>query len=147
MRLPAEQRPAWLNGAREHLAEQHAERDAQRLAHARGQLTLPGADVASLRRRREASRRLEPLPDGRRDPLDKTPAKPGLRTLHVEVGKHTAWLYGEKTVRLLERAGVVQRQWDWQRRVWMVPVQYADDVITYAEWRERRVVTVEAVDR
>jgi len=121
-----------------------------------------------IRRRRRASLRLEPLPDGRRDPWSRSQhllddhdgdeAVHGLRTncfkvprsLHVEVGARTAWIYGRDgrdIFTLLDEIGLDQRQWDAGRRVWMVPVQYADDVISFAEWRQRRVVTVVAVDR
>lgn len=69
------------------------------------------------------------------------------RTLRVEVGRHTAWLFGEKTFDLLDAVGIEQRQWDHKQRVWMIPVQYADDVMAWAEWRQRRVVTCEVIDR
>jgi hypothetical protein len=145
--LSPEARTAWLADARVHLAERRAERHAQSVAHARGQLPLPAADVSGLRRRRQASLRCEPLDAaGRRDPMSTRRRMPAL-TLHVEVGKRTAWLHGERIVELLDAAQVERRQWDWQRRLWMVPIDRADDVITYAEWRQRRVVTVEAIDR
>ncbi len=102
---------------------------------------------AQLRRRREASLRCEPLADGQRDPWSR-PRATVARTLHVEAGRRTAWLYGEKVFALLDAVGIEQRQWDHSgRRVWMIPMQYADDVMAYAEWKQRRVVTCEAVDR
>jgi hypothetical protein len=109
-----------------------------------------------LRRRRQAALRCEPLQDGRRDPW---PADRGVRvktnsfpspTLHVEVGARTAWLYGSDgrdMFALLDKVRIERRQWDYQRRVWMIPVQYADDVMAWAEWKQRRLVTCEAVDR
>ncbi len=101
-----------------------------------------------LRRRRQASLRCEPLADGtgRRDPWSRPRATPA-RTLHVEVGRRTAWLFGDKTFALLDAVGLERRQWDASRRVWMIPMQYADDVMAYAEWKQRRVVTCTAVDR
>lgn len=101
---------------------------------------------AQLRRRRGASYRCQPLEDGRRDPVAKKVTR-SPRTLRVEVGRHTAWLFGEKTFDLLDAVGIEQRQWDHKQRVWMIPVQYADDVMAWAEWRQRRVVTCEVIDR
>ncbi len=126
--------------------------------------------AAQLCRRRQGSYRLEPLLDGRRDPWSsrrdgarlhdhdlhdgggrrRTRSTAAPRTLRVEVGARTAWLYGRDgrdVFTLLDEVGVQQRQWDWQRRVWMVPISRADDVIAWAEYRQRRLVTVEAVDR
>jgi hypothetical protein len=119
----------------------------------------PRQDVpVQLRRRRQASLRCEPLHDGLRDPWtsrrdvdrvrDSTPISP--RTLHVEVGARTAWIYGrdgQDVFALLDAVGIDRRQWDAERKVWMVPVAYADDIMAWAEWRQRRIVTVEAVDR
>lgn len=102
-----------------------------------------------LRRRRQASLRCEPLADGRRDPWSSKGTR-SLRTLHVEVGARTAWLYGRDgrdIFALLDELGLDRRQWDQARRVWMVPIQHADDVMAWAEWKQRRVVTCEAVDR
>jgi hypothetical protein len=67
--------------------------------------------------------------------------------LHIEVGKRTAWLYGNRVVELLNRAQIDQRQWDHRRRCWMVPAGRADDVATAAELFQRRTVTVKQVDR
>ncbi|MCU1669507.1 MAG: hypothetical protein JWP40_2434 [Blastococcus sp.] len=115
----------------------------------------PRQDVpVQLRRRRQASLRCEPLHDGLRDPWtsrrvrDSTPISP--RTLHVEVGARTAWIYGrdgQEVFALLDAVGIQRRQWDAERKVWMIRVQDADDVMAFAEWRQRRIVTCEAVDR
>jgi hypothetical protein len=70
--------------------------------------------------------------------------------LHVEVGRYTAWIYGRDgrdIFTLLDEVGLERRQWDQDRRVWMIPMQFADDVMAYAEWKQRRVVTCEAVER
>lgn len=113
---------------------------------------------AQLRRRRQASLRCEPLNDGRRDPWSSSRPQEHQdrstisvpRTLHVEVGKHTAWLHGrdgQDVFRLLDEVRLERRMWDWSRKAWMVAIQDADDVMAYAEWRQRRIVTCEAVDR
>jgi hypothetical protein len=112
---------------------------------------------AELRRRRQASLRCEPLDDGRRDPWtsrglhdESRKSSISARTLHVEVGRHTAWLHGrdgQDVFRLLDEVGIDRRQWDARRRVWQIPLQYADDVMAWAEWRQRRTVTCEDVDR
>lgn len=115
----------------------------------------PAQDTASqLRRRRAASRRLEPMADGRRDPfdVDKRDRWTSTRTLHVEVGRRTAWLFGGRAKHLIEaasqRAGApIPSQWDHLRRIWMIPITHADDVLVYAEHVEGRFTTVEAVDR
>lgn len=101
---------------------------------------------AQIRRRRAAASRCAPLSDGRQDPLS-LPKGARLRSLHVEVGRRSAWIHGDKVFELLDAVGIERRQWDHLRRVWCVPVQFADDVISWAEWRQRRVVTCEAVER
>lgn len=107
----------------------------------------PETIPAQLRRRRAASYRCEPLADGRRDPVSKKRPANVARTLHIAVGRRTAWLFGDRTFDLLEQVGVDRRQWDYEKRVWMIPSQFADDVMAFAEWRQRRVVTCEAIDR
>jgi len=76
VRLRPEDRSAWLAEAREVFTERRAERDRDKLRHARGELQLDGADVEGIRRRREAARRMPPRPDGRRDPLEPAPQPP-----------------------------------------------------------------------
>jgi hypothetical protein len=126
--------------------------------HAQTTATVREAPGIQLRRRRQASLRCEPLQDGRRDPwtsargvtADSRKSSADSRTLRVEVGRRTAWLYGRDgrdVFTLLDEIGLERRQWDWERRVWMIPIQYADDVMAFAEWKQRRVVTCEAVDR
>ncbi len=92
----------------------------------------------------------------RRSPRRTTPAPfdaaPKVRrTLRVEVGRRTCWLYGDeetgRAVRgLIERVGA-PCMWDHTRRCWMVSVNRADDVIAAAEHWQRRHVDVVAVDR
>jgi len=74
-------------------------------------------------------------------------ARPSLSTLHVEVGRYSAWLDGPHVPTLLDAAGVTERRFDVDQQRWMVPVDRADDVMSWAEWRERRVVTCSDVDR
>ncbi|SDN51147.1 hypothetical protein SAMN05660199_00165 [Klenkia soli] len=80
--------------------------------------------------------------------VDGTPV-PCARSLRVEVGRHTAWLHGEDVRALLAVAQIdgKHKQYDGERECWMVPVDYADQVMTVAEWHQRRLVTQEAVDR
>ncbi len=107
----------------------------------------PQDTPTQLRRRRQASLRYEPMADGRRDPWSSSKGARQTRTLHVEAGRRTAWIYGAKTFELLDAVGIERRQWDHQRRVWMIPIQFTDDLMAYAEWKQRRVVTCEAVER
>ena len=66
-------------------------------------------------------------------------------TLHVEVYRHTARLYGGRIWQLLELAGADARMYDRQLGCWTVPANRVDDVICVAEYRQRRFVTVEEV--
>jgi hypothetical protein len=77
------------------------------------------------------------------EPLKTTAA--GCPTLHVELHRNTARLYGARISQLLDQAGVDARQYDRERHCWTVPVTRADDVICIAEYRQRRFVTVEEV--
>jgi hypothetical protein len=115
----------------------------------------PPQDTPSqLWRRRNASRRCEAMETGRRDPLevDRRDRWTSIRTLHVECGRRTAWLYGGRAKHLIEhaaqRAGTpCPSMWDHRRRVWMIPIDRADDILVFAEHVEGRFTTVEAVDR
>jgi hypothetical protein len=69
------------------------------------------------------------------------------RTLRVELYRNTARLHGGRVPQLLDLAGVEARMYDRQHACWTVPVTFADDVITVAEHRQRRFVTVEEVTR
>ncbi len=70
------------------------------------------------------------------------------RALTVETGKHTAWLRsdGAGLVDVMDFVGT-SRQWDTQRRHWMVPINRASDVIAACEHRHGMAVTVTAVNR
>ncbi len=88
--------------------------------------------------------------DGRRDTLAKRRRDLG-KHLVAEVGKRTVWLRdgdrGDRVFALLDAAQVEARQWDPNRRCWMVSVERADDVLAFAEFSERWTVTCAAVDR
>ncbi|RBY94836.1 hypothetical protein DQ244_06130 [Blastococcus sp. TBT05-19] len=73
--------------------------------------------------------------------------RPGPASLHVEVGRYSAWLEGPDVGALLDAAGVTERLFDHDRGRWMVPVDRVDNVMSWAEWRERRIVTCSDVDR
>jgi hypothetical protein len=91
-----------------------------------------------LRRHRTASRRCEPLEDGHLDPLEVSDCRDrwsSAWTLHLEVGRRTAWLYGGQVRQLIDRAcrraGTEPRtQRDHRRRVWRIPVDRADDLLS-----------------
>ncbi len=123
-----------------------SENAAAKLMGAETKSSGPERVNAQLRRRRTASLRLEPMTDGRRDPWPARKPK-GPRTLHVTISRNTARLYGDGVFGLLDEVGVDRRQWDHRERVWMIPIQHADDVMAWAEWKQRRVVTCKAVDR
>lgn len=100
-------------------------------------------------RRADAARRLPPYVDRPtgdalidRDPL----AAMTRRTLTVEVGRLTAWLTGAGVVGLLNRTGS-PRQWDHLRRLWMIPVDRASDVLALAEHADKRPTIVVDVER
>ncbi len=82
---------------------------------------------------------LFPKPSRKRSPVRGS-------TLHVEVGRRTCWLHGMH-VKALINAVAVPSQWDPARRTWMVSIKRVDDVIAWAEYKQRRVITVEAVQR
>jgi hypothetical protein len=69
----------------------------------------------------------------------------GYPTLHVELYRNTARLYGTRVLQLLDMADVRARQYDRARHCWTIPANRADDVICLAEYRFRRFVTVEEV--
>lgn len=65
------------------------------------------------------------------------------RSLHVEIVKNSALLFGLHLVGLIEGAQIPARQWNPSRRTWMVSRLRVADLIAYAEHVEGRVVTVE----
>ena len=71
----------------------------------------------------------------------------GCPTLRVELYRNTARLYGPRILQLLDAAGVDARMYDRALGCWTVPVNRVDDVLCVAEYRQRRFVTVEEVDR
>ncbi|MDP9459333.1 MAG: hypothetical protein M3Q22_03460 [Actinomycetota bacterium] len=71
----------------------------------------------------------------------------GCPTLRVEIYRNTARLYGPRVPLLLDAAGVDARMYDRARGCWTVPANRVDDVLCMAEYRQRRFITVEEVDR
>ena len=83
---------------------------AKPLFEAESTATTDRSVGTQFRRRRAAAKRLEPMEDGRHDPLelaDRRDRWSGSRRLHVEIGpRHTAWLHGGRLKGLCERANV-----------------------------------------
>jgi hypothetical protein len=119
MTIARQDHPHWVPEAWAHLEQRRAERRAA------GITFLP--DWCVRQDRRAAA------------------VRPSPRTLHVEVGRFSAWLDGPDITALLDAVGITERLWDHGR--WMVPIDRADDVMSWAEWRERRIVTCTDVDR
>jgi hypothetical protein len=71
----------------------------------------------------------------------------GCPTLRVELYRNTARLYGPRVLQLIDEAGVDARMYDRALGCWTVPANRVDDVICMAEYRQKRFVTVEEVDR
>lgn len=71
----------------------------------------------------------------------------GCPTLRVELYWNTARLRGGRVLQLLDAAGVTVRMYDRAQGCWTIPLHLVDDVICMAEYRQRRFVTVEEVDR
>ncbi|RZU31167.1 hypothetical protein [Blastococcus saxobsidens] len=120
MRVQREHHPEWIPEVWQHIQERRVQR------------VLAGIDHVPDRRTRASRPR-------RRQ-------RPAARTLHLEEHPNTTWLIGDRIVALLDAAQIQRRQWDWQRRLWMIPTSQAETLATYAEWRERRVVTREQFD-
>ena len=63
------------------------------------------------------------------------------RVVEVEVGKRTAYFTGTGVGAVMDALNVPRMRCPYTRRA-CCPVDRADDVITYIEHRQRRVVTV-----
>jgi hypothetical protein len=99
---------------------------------------------AGLRRRQYAARRLPPLLDGRRDPIEPR-SRP---LLAAEVGRRTVWYLGldrPQAVALFRRAAVTRFMED--SHGWCTSIEDGGDVLTVAQHALGYRVTVEAVDR
>lgn len=96
-----------------------------------------GADAAlvgtQIRRRREASRRCETIPDGRRDPLSKPRAS---RTVIVRaIGRNTVEFTGcDRAVFEAVRTLDTKRMRARGCGGWLVPQNVADDVMAWLEY-------------
>ncbi|MDP9428474.1 MAG: hypothetical protein M3Q47_06155 [Actinomycetota bacterium] len=89
--------------------------------------------------------------DGRRDTLGGRRRPQQGKHLLAEVGKRTVWLRdgdrGDRVFALLDAAQIEARQWDPDRRSWMVSIARADDLLAFAEFSQRWTVSIQAVDR
>lgn len=87
-----------------------------------------------LRRRRAASRRLPPLADGRRDPLDPRPDDSKPAVIVITEDKFSVYFYGAETVlRGAVRQVGCQYQFDPRTRRLAVPKRFADRVAVAIE--------------
>jgi hypothetical protein len=87
-----------------------------------------------LRRRRAASRRLPPLADGRRDPLDPPPDNSKPATIVVTEDRHSVHFHGdERVLRKAVRQVGCPYMFDLRTRVMSVPKRYADHVAVAIE--------------
>ena len=94
-----------------------------------------------LRRRRAASRRLPPLHDGRRDPIDPPPDNSKPATIVMTEDKFSVHFHGsEKVLRAAVRHVGCQYQFDPRTRRLAVPKAYADRVAVAIETGEPRGV-------
>lgn len=66
--------------------------------------------------------------------------------LNIERGRRTAWLRGGGEKAILDAVGAPS-QWDPQHRCWMTSITRVADVATWAEFKQRRLVTIVEVDR
>jgi hypothetical protein len=102
-----------------------------------GDETPEVADPADqLRRRRAASYRMQPLADGRRDPLDPKPGRRLLRVLSVTTDTATglALLRGAGSRELAEELALTP-QWSESGRGWLVDAAHVPDLIALGEYR------------
>jgi hypothetical protein len=101
---------------------------------------------AGLKRRRAASYRLPPLPDGRRDPLDPPPPRrrsPLVLSITTDSATGRALLRGNGSKQLAVDLGLTPR-WSESGRGWLVDIGQVPDLIAFGEhqhycvsWRER----------
>lgn len=105
-------------------------------------LTNTGHDIpAQLRRRRAASRRLSPLADGRRDPLDPPPDSSKPAIIVVTEDRFSVYFHGdERVLRRAVREVGCQYMFDPRTRVMSVPKRFADHVGVAVETGEPRGV-------
>jgi hypothetical protein len=105
-------------------------------------VTAPAYDTsAGIKRRRAASDRLQPLPDGRRDPLDPKPRRQPLRVLSITTDPATglALLRGHGSRDLAVELALIPR-WSQSGRGWVVDAVHVPDLIALGE-HQHYVVT------
>jgi len=94
----------------------------------------PGDIPTPLRRRLAASRRLPPLHDGRRDPLDPPPDDGKPAVIVITEDKHSCHFHGsEKVLRAAVRQVGCPYQVDPRTRRLSVPKRFADQVAVAIE--------------
>jgi hypothetical protein len=87
-----------------------------------------------LRRRRAASRRLPPLPDGRRDPIDPVPDNSKPATIVVTEDRHSVHFHGsDRVLRAAVRQVGCPYQFDRLTRKLSVPKAWGDRVAVAIE--------------
>lgn len=81
---------------------------------------------------------------GRRVQNSASDRQKSVRRLHAEIDRNTATLYGGRIRELLLELGV-PRMYDRTAKAWTVSVNRLDDVLAFAEYRQRRIVSVEVL--
>jgi hypothetical protein len=71
---------------------------------------------------------------------------PRTRTVAIEVGRRSAWITATSVASILDELRA-PRMWCPFHRCPAIPVDYVGDLLAVLEYRDRRWVTVTAVDR
>ena len=71
---------------------------------------------------------------------------PRTRTVAIEVGRRSGWITVPSVVSILDELRA-PRMWCSFHRCLTIPVDYVGDLLAVLEYRDRRWVTVTAVDR
>jgi hypothetical protein len=111
----------------------------------RPQPTNPSDTIPKqLRRRREASRRLPPLADGRRDPIDPRPDDSKPAVIVVTEDRYSCYFHGsEKVLRAAVRRVGSPYQMDPRTLRLAVPKRFADEVAVAIETGEPRGIVTD----
>lgn len=117
-RLQREHRPEWVSAAWQHVQRRRVERVLAGIVH---------------------------QPDRRTRASWPRTSRPPLLTLHVTTCGQIAFLEGDDIPALLDAAGM-PRLWNGTRRSWWIPADRAVELMTFAEWQHRRIVTEEQVE-
>jgi hypothetical protein len=68
------------------------------------------------------------------------------RVVRIEVGRRSAWLHGAGLAAALDQAGI-PRMWCPFHKALTCPVDRVDDLLALLEFRDGRVIDLQAVDR